>query len=86
MSNGVPVVKTKRRKPSTKLEDSNGGFPEHFVPTYLIMFDRKTRTYRAYHADMEELTVVDDDPVEALATLIEIVSLEVNLNEDELFN
>lgn len=84
MSNGVPVVKAKRKR--SKLTDSTEGLPEHYVATYLILFDRLTRTFRAYHADMEELVVVDDDPVEALATLVDIVNMEVQLNEDELYN
>lgn len=87
MSNGVPVIKTKRRKSSGgRLADSADGMPEHYVATYLILFDRLTKTFRAYHADMEELVVVDDDPVEALATLVDIVNMEVQLNEDELYN
>lgn len=83
MSNGVPVVK--KRKLS-KLADSEDGFPDHFVPAYLVLFDRKTKMYRCYHADMEDLVVLDDDPVDALIALIDIISLEVNTNEDERYN
>ena len=83
MSNGMPVVK--KRKPS-KLADSEDGFPDHFVPAYLILFDRKTKMYRCYHADMEDLVVLDDDPVDALIALIDIITLEVNTNEDERYN
>lgn len=82
MSSGVPVLKKKL----SKLADSGDGFPEHFVPAYLILFDRNAKMYRCYHADMEDLVVLDDDPVAALSSLIDIISLEVNTNEDERYN
>ena len=83
MSNGMPVVKKRKL---CKLADSEDGFPDHFIPAYLILFDRKAKMYRCYHADMEDLVVLDDDPVDALIALIDIISLEVNTNEDERYN
>lgn len=62
------------------------GFPEHFVPAYLVVFDRKTKLYRAYHSDIEDVVVVDEDPVAALESLVDILSMEVNPNEDIKWN
>lgn len=81
MSDGQPIVK---RKP--RLADTGDGFPDHFVAAYLIVFDRQTKMYRAYHADMEDLVVMDDDPVVALESLIDIISMEINHEEDDRYN
>jgi len=81
MSDGQPIVK---RKP--RLADTEDGFPDHFVAAYLIVFDRQTKMYRAYHADMEDLVVMDDDPVVALESLIDITSREINHEEDDRYN
>jgi hypothetical protein len=86
MSNGPPIIRKKAPKESTRLADSEDGFPDHFVPAYLILFDRKTKMYRAYHADMEDLVVMDDDPVDALDALIDIISMEADPNEDIKWN
>jgi hypothetical protein len=86
MSNGPPIVRKKALKDSTKLADSEDGFPEHFIPAYLILFDRSTKMYRAYHADMEDVVVMDEDPVDALEALIDILTMEINPNEDVKWN
>jgi hypothetical protein len=88
MSDGAPIIKRKKKslRESTQLGDSADGFPDYFVPAYLILFDRKTKMYRAYHADMEDLVVMDDDPVNALESLIDIISMETDPNEDVKWN
>ena len=86
MSNGPPIIRKKAPKESTRLADSEDGFPDHFVPAYLILFDRKTKMYRAYHADMEDLVVMDEDPVDALDALIDIITMEADPNADVKWN
>lgn len=81
MSDGQPIVKRKAR-----LADMDDGFPEHYVAAYLIVYDRQTKMYRAYHADMEDLVVMDEDPVSALESLIDIISMEVSYEEDDRYN
>ena len=81
MSDGQSLVKRKAR-----LADMDDGFPEHFVAAYLIVYDRQTKMYRAYHADMEDLVVMDDDPIAALEALIDIISMEVNHEDDDRYN
>jgi len=71
---------------TVRFADSDDGFPEHFVPAYLIVFDKKTKMYRAYHADIEEMIVIDEDPVSALESLIDIISMETNPDEDIKWN
>ena len=70
----------------SRLADPDDGLPEHFVPAYLILFDKKTKMYRAYHADIEDMIVIDEDPVNALDSLISILSMETNPNEDIKWN
>ena len=70
----------------SRLADPDDGLPEHFVPAYLILFDKKTKMYRAYHADIEDMIVLDEDPVNALDSLISILSMETNPNEDIKWN
>jgi hypothetical protein len=88
MSDGTPIIKRKKKllKESTQLADSADGFPDYFVPAYLILYDRKTKMYRVYHADMEDLVVMDDDPVNALESLIDIISEQVDQNIDVKWN
>jgi hypothetical protein len=86
MSNRAPVIRKKAVRESTQLADSEDGFPDHFIPAYLILFDGKTKMYRAYHADMEDVVVMDDDPVNALESLIDILTMEVDPNKDVKWN
>jgi hypothetical protein len=79
MSKGQPEL-------TARFADQDEGFPEHFVPAYLIVYDKKTKLYRAYHADIEEMIVIDEDPVSALESLIDIISMETNPNEDIKWN
>lgn len=81
MSDGQPIIKRKAR-----LANTADGFPEHFVAAYLIVYDRQTKMYRAYHADMEDLVIMDDDPIVALESLIDIISMEVNHEDDDRYN
>lgn len=81
MSKGYSALKD-----DSRLADPDDGLPEHFIPAYLILFDKKTKMYRAYHADIEDMIVLDEDPVNALDSLISILSMETNPNEDIKWN
>jgi hypothetical protein len=81
MSKGYSALKD-----DSRLGDPDDGLPEHFIPAYLILFDKKTKMYRAYHADIEDMIVLDEDPVNALDSLISILSMETNPNEDIKWN
>lgn len=81
MSDRQPVLKRK-----AQLANTTDGFPEHFVASYLIVYDRQTKLYRAYHADMDDLVVMDEDPVVAIRELISIISMEINYEDDDRYN
>lgn len=56
------------------------------VPAYLILFDKKTKMYRAYHADISDIVVLDSDPINALVALTDILDEGVNHEEDAKYN
>lgn len=56
------------------------------VPAYLILFDKKTKMYRAYHADVSDIVVLDSDPINALVALTDILDEGVNHEEDAKYN
>ena len=56
------------------------------VPSYLILFEKKTKMYRAYHADISDIVVLDSDPINALVALTDILDEGVNHEEDAKYN
>ena len=73
-------------KELSRLADPDGLDLEDCVPAYLLLYDKKTEMYRCYHADISDVVVLDNDPVNALTTLIDVLSKEVNHEQDELYN
>lgn len=59
---------------------------EDCKPAYLILFDKKTRMYRVYHADIPDMVVIDDDPLIGLQSLIDTLSEETTHEADERYN
>lgn len=73
-------------KELSRLADPDELDLEDCVPAYLILFDKKTKMYRAYHADISDLVVLDEDPLHAMESLLNILEKEVNHEEDANYN
>jgi len=59
---------------------------EDCKPAYFIVFDKKTRMYRVYHADILDLVVLDSDPVNGLQSLLNTLSEETTHEANERYN
>ena len=73
-------------KELSRLADPDALDLEDCVPAYLILFDKKTKMYRAYHADISDMVVLDEDPLNALESLLNILDKEINHEEDANYN
>ena len=56
------------------------------TPAYLILYDKQAKMYRAYHADISDIVVLDSDPINALVALTDILDEGVNHEEDAKYN
>lgn len=56
------------------------------APAYLILYDKQTKMYRAYHADISDVVCLDEDPLSALESLIDILSRNIDYEEDHKYN
>lgn len=73
-------------KELSRLADPDELDIEDCVPAYLILYDKKAKMYRAYHADISDMVVLDEDPLSALESLMNILDQEVNREEDINYN
>ena len=73
-------------KELSRLGDPDELDPDDCVPAYLILFDKKTKMYRAYHADVSYIVVLDSYPINALVALTDILDEGVNHEEDAKYN
>jgi hypothetical protein len=56
------------------------------VPAYLILYDKKAKMYRCYHADVSDVVVLDEDPLKGMESLLNILEQEVNHETDTNYN
>lgn len=73
-------------KELSRIMDPDGLDLDNCVPAYLIVYDKVTKMYRAYHADIQDLVVLDEDPLNALDSLITILDKEASYEEDTNYN
>lgn len=73
-------------KELSRLADPDALDLDDCVPAYLILYDKKAKMYRAYHADISDMVVLDEDPLNALESLLNILDKEVNHEEDVNYN
>ena len=73
-------------KELSRLADPDDLDLDDCVPAYLILYDKKAKMYRAYHADISDMVVLDEDPLNALESLLNILDKEINHEEDANYN